>query len=462
MENYEKETIAAIATALSDSGIGIVRISGENAIYIVDSIFRSASGKKILTKVQSHMIHYGYIVDKDENIIDEVMTSVMKAPKSYTMEDTVEINCHGGVLVMQKVLETVLQAGARLAEPGEFTKRAFLNGRIDMSQAESVMDIINAKNDFAVKSSLVQLKGELKDRITEMRDTILYNTAFIESALDDPEHYSLEGYPQKLRVIVDNMVDNVDKLLATYDNGRVLKEGIKTVIAGKPNAGKSSLLNLLLGEDRAIVTEIEGTTRDTLEEVVNINGIILNIVDTAGIRSTDDVVEKIGVDKALKNVDNADLILYVVDGSKQLDDNDSQIISHIKGRNVITVINKSDLDVVVDKLWISEELPGDIIEISAKYGDGKEELYNILNDKFFSGQLQYNDELYITNSRHKDELIKTRESLSKVIESIDMGMEEDFFSIDLLDAYEHLGMILGETMRDDLADKIFAEFCMGK
>ena len=295
-----------------------------------------------------------------------------------------------------------------------------------------------------------------------MRDTILYNTAFIESALDDPEHYSLEGYPQKLRVIVDNMVDNVDKLLATYDNGRVLKEGIKTVIAGKPNAGKSSLLNLLLGEDRAIVTEIEGTTRDTLEEVVNINGIILNIVDTAGIRSTDDVVEKIGVDKALKNVDNADLILYVVDGSKQLDDNDSQIISHIKGRNVITVINKSDLDVVVDKLLISEELPGDIIEISAKYGDGKEELYNILNDKFFSGQLQYNDELYITNSRHKDELIKTRESFSKVIESIDVGMEEDFFSIDLLDAYEHLGMILGETMRDDLADKIFAEFCMGK
>ena len=397
-----------------------------------------------------------------DNMIDEGILLLMKGPHTYTCEDVCELQCHGGVHVLKEVLEAVIKAGARIAEPGEFTKRAFLNGRIDMSQAESVMDIINAKNDFAVKSSLVQLKGELKDRITEMRDTILYNTAFIESALDDPEHYSLEGYPQKLRVIVDNMVDNVDKLLATYDNGRVLKEGIKTVIAGKPNAGKSSLLNLLLGEDRAIVTEIEGTTRDTLEEVVNINGIILNIVDTAGIRSTDDVVEKIGVDKALKNVDNADLILYVVDGSKQLDDNDSQIISHIKGRNVITVINKSDLDVVVDKLLISEELPGDIIEISAKYGDGKEELYNILNDKFFSGQLQYNDELYITNSRHKDELIKTRESLSKVIESIDMGMEEDFFSIDLLDAYEHLGMILGETMRDDLADKIFAEFCMGK
>lgn len=455
------DTICAIATGMGNAGIGIIRISGSEAINIASKVFKPANDKKVVKTMKSYTAAFGGVYDGD-NMIDEGILLLMKGPHTYTCEDVCELQCHGGVHVLNEVLEAVIKAGARIAEPGEFTKRAFLNGRIDMSQAESVMDIINAKNDFAVKSSLVQLKGELKDRITEMRDTILYNTAFIESALDDPEHYSLEGYPQKLRVIVDNMVDNVDKLLATYDNGRVLKEGIKTVIAGKPNAGKSSLLNLLLGEDRAIVTEVEGTTRDTLEEVVNINGIILNIVDTAGIRSTDDVVEKIGVDKALKNVDNADLILYVVDGSKQLDDNDSQIISHIKGRNVITVINKSDLDVVVDKLWISEELPGDIIEISAKYGDGKEELYNILNDKFFSGQLQYNDELYITNSRHKDELIKTRESLSKVIESIDMGMEEDFFSIDLLDAYEHLGMILGETMRDDLADKIFAEFCMGK
>lgn len=455
------DTICAIATGMGNAGIGIIRISGSEAINIASKVFKPANDKKVVKTMKSYTAAFGGVYDGD-NMIDEGILLLMKGPHTYTCEDVCELQCHGGVHVLKEVLEAVIKAGARIAEPGEFTKRAFLNGRIDMSQAESVMDIINAKNDFAVKSSLVQLKGELKDRITEMRDTILYNTAFIESALDDPEHYSLEGYPQKLRVIVDNMVDNVDKLLATYDNGRVLKEGIKTVIAGKPNAGKSSLLNLLLGEDRAIVTEIEGTTRDTLEEVVNINGIILNIVDTAGIRSTDDVVEKIGVDKALKNVDNADLILYVVDGSKQLDDNDSQIISHIKGKNVITVINKSDLDVVVDKLLISEELPGDIIEISAKYGDGKEELYNILNDKFFSGQLQYNDELYITNSRHKDELIKTRESLSKVIESIDMGMEEDFFSIDLLDAYEHLGMILGETMRDDLADKIFAEFCMGK
>ena len=278
------DTICAIATGMGNAGIGIIRISGSEAINIASKVFKPANDKKVVKTMKSYTAAFGGVYDGD-NMIDEGILLLMKGPHTYTCEDVCELQCHGGVHVLKEVLEAVIKAGARIAEPGEFTKRAFLNGRIDMSQAESVMDIINAKNDFAVKSSLVQLNGELKDRITEMRDTILYNTAFIESALDDPEHYSLEGYPQKLRVIVDNMVDNVDKLLATYDNGRVLKEGIKTVIAGKPNAGKSSLLNLLLGEDRAIVTEIEGTTRDTLEEVVNINGIILNIVDTAGISS---------------------------------------------------------------------------------------------------------------------------------------------------------------------------------
>jgi tRNA modification GTPase len=455
------DTIAAIATGMGNAGVGIIRISGEKAIEVASRVFKPVNDKKIVNEMKSYTAAFGNIYD-NENIIDEAILLVMKAPHTYTCEDVCELQCHGGTLVLNNVLKAVINAGARIAEPGEFTKRAFLNGRIDLSQAESVMDIISAKNDFAVKSSLMQLKGELKKQITDMREIILYNVAFIESALDDPEHYSLEGFPQKLHIIVDNLVDSVDNLLKTFDNGRVLKEGIRTVIVGKPNAGKSSLLNMFLGENRAIVTDIAGTTRDTLEEVVNINGIMLNIVDTAGIRETDDVVEKIGVDKALDSVDEADLVLYVVDGSVPLDDNDYHIISRIKDKNVITIINKSDLETIVDKMSISCKMDCDFVEISAATGNGRDILYNLLNDKFFSGSLSYNDELYITNIRHKNELSEARSSLIKVIDSIDMGMEEDFFSIDLMDAYEHLGLIIGETNREDLADKIFSEFCMGK
>ena len=325
MENFEKETIAAIATALSDSGIGIVRISGENAIYIVDSIFRSTSGKKILTKVQSHTIHYGYIVDKDENIIDEVMTSVMKAPKSYTMEDTVEINCHGGVLVMQKVLETVLQAGARLAEPGEFTKRAFLNGRIDLSRAEAVIDVIHSQNEYALSSSVSQLKGRLSDKIRSLREDILYQIAFIESALDDPEHISLEGYPEQLSVKVKKFEKQIEKLLETADNGRLMKEGISTVIVGKPNAGKSSLLNMLLGEDRAIVTEIAGTTRDSIYTRYNKFGFDFYLVDTAGIRKKNKVNEDLeyySVIRSIRSIENADVCILMLDATRGVESQD--------------------------------------------------------------------------------------------------------------------------------------------
>lgn len=458
---YNEETICAIATGMGNSGVGIIRISGTKAFDILDKIFKPVNKKKKIKEMKTYTAAFGEVYDGSQ-LIDEAIVLVMKAPHTYTCEDVCEIQCHGGMMVMKKIMETVIKQGARAAEPGEFTKRAFLNGRIDLSQAESVMDLIQAKNEFAVKSSLMQLKGGLRRRIEDLREAILYQVAYIESALDDPEHYSLEGFPQKLQEIVDNLVDNVDKLLITFDNGKVLKEGIRTVIVGKPNAGKSSLLNLFLGEDRAIVTDIAGTTRDILEEVVNIQGIILNIVDTAGIRTTDDVVERIGVDKALDSVDKADLILYVVDGSVALDNNDFQIIPRIKKKNVITIINKSDLDVVVDKMLIRNELDGDIVEISAKSGEGIEQLYQLLNDKFFAGKLSYNDELYITNTRHKDELLQTKNSLMKVSESIHMGMEEDFFSIDLMDAYAHLGNIIGETTGDDLADKIFKEFCMGK
>jgi tRNA modification GTPase len=478
MENYEKETIAAIATALSDSGIGIVRISGENAIYIVDSIFRSASGKKILTKVQSHMIHYGYIVDKDENIIDEVMTSVMKAPKSYTMEDTVEINCHGGVLVMQKVLETVLQAGARLAEPGEFTKRAFLNGRIDLSRAEAVIDVIHSQNEYALSSSVSQLKGRLSDKIRSLREDILYQIAFIESALDDPEYISLEGYPEQLAEKVTGFKKEIQKLLATADNGRLMKEGISTVIVGKPNAGKSSLLNMLLGEDRAIVTEIAGTTRDALHETINLHGISLNMIDTAGIHETQDVVEKIGVERAKKYAVEADLILYVVDASETLDEDDQNIIPLLEGKKAIILLNKSDLEnkiteeslkalddavAAVEKgLKESKQILRTSTIDPSSENSGMEELEETIRNMFFEGKLRHNNELVVTNLRHKEALQDALNSLQLVEQSIEDGMPEDFYSIDLTSAYASLGKIIGEEVDEDVVNEIFSKFCMGK
>lgn len=328
------ETIAAIASAMTNSGIGIIRISGEDAFDVIDKIYRSQKGNKLLSQCKSHTIHYGHIYDEDE-IIDEVMVLLMRAPNSYTREDTVEIDCHGGTLVMRRILEVVLKNGARPAEPGEFTKRAFLNGRIDLSQAESVMDVISSKNDFALKSSMQQLNGALTGKIKEIRGKIIHEIAFIESALDDPEHISIDGYGENLLIIIEKLMQKMNQMIASSENGSLLKEGINTVIVGKPNAGKSSLLNALVGRERAIVTDIAGTTRDVLEEQINLNGITLNIMDTAGIRSTEDVVEKIGVDKALSLVDKADFIIYVVDTSTALDENDEKIIDAIREKKAI-------------------------------------------------------------------------------------------------------------------------------
>ena len=474
MINYENETIAAIATALSDSGIGIVRISGEKAIYIIDSIFRSASGKKILLNVQSHTIHYGYIVDKEENIIDEVMVAVMKAPRSYTTEDTVEINCHGGVLVMQKVLETVLWAGARLAEPGEFTKRAFLNGRIDLSRAEAVIDVIHSQNEYALSSSVSQLKGSLSEKIHSLRENILYEIAFIESALDDPEHISLDGYSEQLAEKIISFKKEIQKLLSTADNGRLMKEGISTVIVGKPNAGKSSLLNMLLGEDRAIVTEIAGTTRDALHETINLHGISLNMIDTAGIHETEDIVEKIGVERAKKYAEDADLILYVVDASCDLDSDDQNIISLLEGKKAIILLNKSDLQNRITEDILKENLRMvldhteciQIIRTSTidHFSDtsGMEKLEESIKNMFFEGRLSHNNELVITNLRHKEALQDALNSLQHVEKSIEAGMPEDFYSIDLTSAYTSLGKIVGEEIDEDVVNEIFSKFCMGK
>ena len=464
------DTIVAIATGMTSSGIGIVRISGEEAVSITDKIFYKKGGST-LTECESHTIHYGHIHDGEE-VIDEVMVLLMRGPKSYTREDTIEIDCHGGVYVMKKILETVIKYGARPAEPGEFTKRAFLNGRIDLSQAESVIDVINAKNDFALKSSMKQLSGSVSNVIKEIRGEILHEIAFIESALDDPEHISLDGYPEKLQSTVVNIEKKVDKLLSTSDDGRILKEGISTVIVGKPNAGKSSLLNTLLGEERAIVTNIAGTTRDVLEEQINLNGIILNIIDTAGIRETDDVVEKIGVDKAKKYLVDADLIIYVVDSSTKLDENDYEIMELLKNRQSIILLNKSDLSALttaddirthVDKLKEnSTQEECKILSISAKEQTGIEELTEMIREMFFNGDITFNDEVYITNIRHKTALQEALSSLHLVLQSIEGGMPEDFYSIDLMNAYEKLGSIVGEAVEDDLVNEIFSKFCMGK
>ena len=462
----KSETIAAIATPLSNSGIGIVRISGERAVEIADRVYKSKNGKKVLADCKTHTIHYGYIYDDDE-LIDEVMVLIMKKPNSFTAEDTVEIDCHGGIFVMQRILQTVLKNGARLAEPGEFSKRAFLNGRIDLSKAEAIMDLIGSKNDYALKASVAQLRGSMFDKIKQLRSDIIFEIAFIESALDDPEHISLDGYCEKLSSVVDRLTMEIAKMISTYDNGKIIKEGINTAIVGKPNAGKSSLLNKLSGEDRAIVTDIAGTTRDVLEQSVSIDGISLNLLDTAGIRSTEDVVEKIGVDRAMKSLRDADLVLYVIDISTSLDESDKQIIKELIGKKVILILNKSDLNQVVSKADIEEicnSLGEDVsfIYTSMENESGLEELNEKIKEMFFHGTIENNDEITISNMRHKEALGNALSSLKLVKQSLMDEMPEDFYSIDLMSAYTFLGEIIGEEVNDDLVNEIFAKFCMGK
>ena len=455
------DTIAAIATAVSNSGIGIIRISGEEALNVADRIFRPKKGDRKVSDMESHTVHYGYVTDGEE-VIDEVLLIVMRAPKTYTCEDVVEIDCHGGVLVIKRLLETVLKYGARPAEPGEFTKRAFLNGRIDLSQAESVIDVINAKNDMALKSSVSQLRGAVSGKIREIRSVILHELAFIESALDDPEHYTLDDYQEELRGKMTGALNDVEKLLASSDNGKMMKEGIRTVIVGKPNAGKSSLLNLLVGEERAIVTEIAGTTRDILEEQIQIGGIGLNVIDTAGIRDTDDVVEKIGVSRSLEYLGKADLVIYVVDSSTVLDENDRNIMDAIQDKKAIVLLNKSDLETQTEAADIRNYLDKPVISISAKEQQGMDVLKETIQEMFFSGNITFNDEIYITNIRHKNALAEAKKSLEMVFQSMEDGMPEDFLTIDMMSAYEELGTIIGEAVGEDLVNEIFSKFCMGK
>ena len=455
------DTIAAIATGTTNAGISIIRISGKDAISVADALFVSNKKNIKLSGVKSHTLHYGTIRNNDV-MIDEVLVSVMRAPNTYTTEDIVEINCHGGIIVTKKILELVLEKGARIAEPGEFTKRAFLNGRIDLSQAEAVIDLIHATNEQAVKNSVRQLHGNLCRKIKDIRESVLRDTAFIEAALDDPEHISLDGFTDILQEHTQENLKEISILLKSAEDGKIIKEGIRTVILGKPNAGKSSLMNVLVGEDRAIVTDIPGTTRDTLEELIQMKGIVLRIIDTAGIRNTEDTVEKIGVERAKAEAESADFIIYVADASRDLDENDEAVISIIQDKKAIVLLNKSDLSMKITKEELEKKSGKQVCLISAKEETGIESFKDAVEKLFYSGLIDKKEEVFITNLRHKQALTEAKESLEKVLESLALDMPEDFYSIDLMNAYQMLGEIIGKAVDEDLVDTIFKEFCMGK
>jgi tRNA modification GTPase len=468
----EDVTIAAIGTALSEAGIGIVRISGKEAIEIADTVFKAKNPNKKLKDVPTHTIHYGYVVEnhgKDGtfDILDEVLVSVMKAPHSYTGEDTVEINCHGGVYLCKRILNCVLEAGVKLAEPGEFTKRAFLNGKMDLSKAEAVMDLIQSKNEFAHINAIKQITGKLENSINRLREDIMTKIAAIEAAIDDPEHITLEGFESELRIKCDLWMNEIEKLLSTASEGKIRKDGIKTVILGKPNVGKSSFFNLLMKEERAIVTTIPGTTRDTLEEYINLGGVGLYLIDTAGIRDTTDPIESIGVEKARRVGAEADLIIYIIDASVPLDEDDLVIKELIGQKRCLILLNKSDLNQIVTeddvRKWLDmDQNTTDVISISVKEEMGIEQFRSSVEEYFFKGYLHSPEEMAITNIRQIEELREAYKSLKFVKKSLLDGMPEDFYTIDLMSGYTALGRILGVDVDDDLVDKIFSSFCVGK
>ena len=458
------DTIASISTALTPSGIGIVRLSGDESISLVSDLFASPDQNKKLKDVQSHTINYGHIIDPSTgDILDEVMVSIMRGPRSYTREDVVEINCHGGIMIMETILKLLLSRGARLADPGEFTKRAFLNGRLDLSQAEAVMDLIHSKTQLSLKSSLGQLGGRLTKELSEIKEKLIGLIAHIEASIDYPE-YDIE------ELSYDNMASSVEEAMAmlrkltdSYDNGKIIREGIKTAIIGKPNVGKSSLLNALLGEERAIVTDVPGTTRDVLEEYLNIHGIPIKLIDTAGIRMTEDQVEQIGVERSKNQLEEADLIIFMLDVSRPLDQEDMHIMSLLKDKEIVCLMNKIDLREQIDRSKIKEVLgEGHMIDVSAKNIEGIDLLETHIREKFMAGNIDVNNEVYVTNVRHKNALDQAIVSLQAVLDSIAMAMPEDCWAIDLKGAYEHVGTVTGDSVGEDMMTEIFSRFCLGK
>lgn len=457
----EFDTIAAVATSIGDSGISIIRVSGENALKIVSRIFKGKINKSI-DDIKTYTMRYGYIVDfKNGDILDEVIVSFMKAPKSYTAEDVVEINCHGGIMSVNKVLNEVVKSGARIAEPGEFTKRAFLNGRIDLSQAEAVIDIIRSKTELGMKSALMQAEGRISKEINIIRNKLLEIIAHIEATVDFPEDDLEEITNEKVQVELKDIISRISYLIETANEGKILREGLNTVIVGKPNVGKSSLLNALLMESRAIVTEVPGTTRDIIEEYINIDGIPVKIIDTAGIRKTEDIVEKIGVEKSKKKIENADLTILMIDASSELDEEDKFIIDFIKNKKTVVLLNKQDKGVIIDKKIFYEQNFDNVYYTSTKSGYGIESLKSAIKNLFFNGEVKIN-EFMISNSRHIEALILAKKHCEQSLSVLNDVSAIDLASIDIRNAWTSLGEITGDTLQEDLIDKIFSEFCIGK
>lgn len=455
-----EDTIAAVASGYSSSGISVIRISGSEALCIADRVFVTENGKKLVDSL-GYRAYFGHIYN-DRELVDEGVALVMRNPHSYTGEDTVEISCHGGPLVTRKVLQVILNAGCRPAEPGEFSKRAFLNGKMDLARAEAVIDLIDAKNEFARKASVNQLTGRLSDMVNGIRDELLDDCAYIEAALDDPEHISLDEFSDSLKAKLIENRKQLEILRESFNSGRQLKEGIKTVILGKPNAGKSSLMNIFAGREMAIVTDIAGTTRDVLSENVSFGGTSFELIDTAGIRETEDKVEKIGVERSVTQARDADLILYVVDSSTPLEDEDKQILELIGDKKCIIVYNKTDLVPVVSMEEIKGIRDTIVVPFSAKDGSQLSNLVNEMQNLFVNGEIMSNDQIVLTNIRHEQEVGSAIDSIDAVINSMDLGFSEDLWTIDLNDAIAALGRILGLDVDDDVVNRVFEKFCMGK
>ncbi|RRD93672.1 tRNA uridine-5-carboxymethylaminomethyl(34) synthesis GTPase MnmE [Clostridiales bacterium COT073_COT-073] len=454
-----EDTIAAISTPMGSAGIGIIRMSGEKSMDILKQIFQP---KKKNQEFKSHTIRYGHIMENNK-VIDEVLVSVMLAPNTYTKEDIVEINCHGGQVIMKKIMKILINKGARLAEPGEFTKRAFLNGRLDLSQAEAVMDMISAKTERELSGFAVHLSGELRRKVLFLREKMIQILANIEVGIDYPE-YEFEGLEESEMIAgISSILKEVEDLGNTYENGRLIKDGIKTAIIGKPNVGKSSILNALLRANRAIVTDIAGTTRDTLEEYYYLNGITLKLIDTAGIRESSDVVEKIGIEKSIQSIHQADLLLFVIDSSSDLEAEDHRILQEIKDKKCIFILNKADLENKITRDHFVADYPSArFIETSALTGYGISCLEEVITELFDLGDIESSDSLYITNLRQKEALVHAAESMRNVIASVEAGLSEEFWAIDLKNAYLEMSKIIGESLEDDVVSQIFARFCVGK